>query len=119
MVLETLKNHLNVTSALFNITKEEITSLKALVENLNKVLSSIKSKLSESEEKSITKGQPTVVQKKQNSARPTQPENSNSIDQKFNVVLYGVNESPSGTSRPSWTKADIIETRTYSDVKAS
>lgn len=88
----------------------------SLVEELRDEVNNLKAKLSESSEsdnpvpdgQSVTALiQPSAIQEKPGYTPPTQAENSNSADRKFNVVIYGIKENPVNTPRATRTKADI------------
>ena len=94
--------------------KEETANLKLMIQNLSKEVSEIKNKVFESKD-SHNKSQANTSTTQQRSAnkQPPTPKTLNTIPQaysterSFNIVVYGINESPTGTSKPNRVKDDL------------
>jgi len=88
----------------------------SLVEELRDEIKSLKAKLSDSPvstnpvpegQRSTESIQSKSIPDKSSCISPTQADNSNSPDRKFNVVIYGVKENPANTPRATRSKTDI------------
>ena len=89
--------------------KDEIANLKQMIQDLFKVVSEIKNKVPEPDVK--PKGSTMITQQKsankQSAKAPNVISQSHNTERNFNVVIYGINESPPGTSKSNRVKADL------------
>ena len=95
--------------------KEEITNLKVMIQNLSKQVIEIQNKVPESGDlHTNSKTNTTTTQQrsanKQTSKAPNalpQTPKSNSTERNFNIVVYGIIESPAGTFKSNRVKSDL------------
>ena len=76
--------------------KETISLLTSRIESLNPCLSD------DQQHKP-----PPQKEQSSTSAQPSRSDNSNSLDRKFNVVIYGINECPRATPRATRINSDV------------
>ena len=110
-----------------NHYKKEVNELKELVKSLNDRLSTLEQQISSADSgtdfaSNQASDQPSSNQLNQSSlpAKPIPHQSAtlvakkhpanlpdNAVDQKFNLVIYGIKENPKGTQRRAHTKLDI------------
>ena len=89
--------------------KDEIAYLKQMIQDLSKEVSEIKNKVPESDVKSKSNAMTTQPKftNKQTAKAPNAISQSHNTERNFNIVIYGINESPPGTSKSYRVKADL------------
>ena len=82
--------------------KDEIANLKLLIQSLSKEVSEIKNKMPEPNiiPKANAKSTQQKSANKQTPKAPNPISQTHNTERNFNIVVYGINESPPGTSKP-------------------
>jgi len=105
-----IQEKLNCYKGECNLSKS-VADLNSRLEQLNKQLNDHPTATQSIPSQS--KGAPTLTETAQTNINSQLPANKhvvmsdNSADHKFNVVVYGIKENPSGTPRSARTKSDI------------